>query len=59
LNDSRAKNTWIGFDEGMHNDTCMQPGYFTAIRDYLEGSIVKSELDQGYAGWQGLVSIGS
>jgi hypothetical protein len=50
LNDSRAKNTWIGFDEGMHNDTCMQPGYFTAIRDYLEGSIVKSELDQGYAG---------
>ncbi|KAI9272466.1 Alpha/Beta hydrolase protein [Sporodiniella umbellata] len=28
--------TWVEFPNGMHNDTVMQPGYFTAIRDFLE-----------------------
>ncbi|CAO3702029.1 unnamed protein product [Rhizopus stolonifer] len=30
--------TWTQFPNGMHNDTFMQPGYFNAIRDFLEKS---------------------
>jgi fermentation-respiration switch protein FrsA (DUF1100 family) len=57
LNESRAENTWVAFPNGMHNDTCMQPGYFTAIKEYLEKSVLKEEkpstldqstLDQSY-----------
>jgi fermentation-respiration switch protein FrsA (DUF1100 family) len=43
LSESRAEKTWVAFPQGMHNDTCMQPGYFTAIREYLEKHILKQE----------------
>ncbi|CEI88431.1 hypothetical protein RMCBS344292_02821 [Rhizopus microsporus] len=32
--------TWVAFSQGTHNDTFMQPGYFTAIRDFLEKSVL-------------------
>ncbi|KAF1806670.1 Alpha/Beta hydrolase protein [Mucor lusitanicus] len=41
LSESRAEKTWCVFPNGMHNDTCMQPGYFTAIREFLESQILK------------------
>jgi fermentation-respiration switch protein FrsA (DUF1100 family) len=43
LSETRGDKTWIAFPNGMHNDTCMQPGYFTAIRDYLELQVLKKE----------------
>jgi fermentation-respiration switch protein FrsA (DUF1100 family) len=43
LCESRAEKTWITFSQGMHNDTCMQPGYFTAVREYLEKHVLKQE----------------
>jgi fermentation-respiration switch protein FrsA (DUF1100 family) len=43
LSDTRANKIWVPFPNGMHNDTCMQPGYFTAIREYLETYILKKE----------------
>ncbi|CAO0799289.1 unnamed protein product [Mucor circinelloides] len=50
LSESRAEKTWCAFPNGMHNDTCMQPGYFTAIREFLESQILKqSSEDQQQA----------
>lgn len=50
LSESRAEKTWCVFPNGMHNDTCMQPGYFTAIREFLESQILKqSSEDQQQA----------
>lgn len=46
LSDTRANKTWKGFPNGMHNDTCMQPGYFTAIREFLESYILKVEVEK-------------
>jgi hypothetical protein len=46
LSDTRANKTWVGFPNGMHNDTCMQPGYFTAIREFLETFILKQEKEE-------------
>lgn len=43
LSDTRAEKTWIRFPNGMHNDTCMQPGYFTAIREFLESHVLKQQ----------------
>ncbi|KAI9310472.1 Alpha/Beta hydrolase protein [Dichotomocladium elegans] len=33
---SSHSKDWVQFPNGMHNDTCMQPGYFTAIGEFLE-----------------------
>ncbi|CAO3690284.1 unnamed protein product [Umbelopsis ramanniana] len=32
---TRATKVWKEFENGTHNDTCIQPGYFSAIRDFL------------------------
>ncbi|KAI9290134.1 Alpha/Beta hydrolase protein [Umbelopsis sp. AD052] len=32
---TRATKVWKEFANGTHNDTCIQPGYFSAIRDFL------------------------
>lgn len=47
LNETRGEKTWVGFPNGMHNDTCMQAGYFTAIRNYLESHVLKKEKPKG------------
>jgi len=31
----RKKSTWLDFPHGNHNDTCIQPGYWTAIAKFL------------------------
>ncbi|KAG2201551.1 hypothetical protein INT47_007428 [Mucor saturninus] len=43
LSETRGQKTWVAFPNGMHNDTCMQPGYFNAIRDFLETNVLKKE----------------
>ncbi|KAJ9122464.1 hypothetical protein QFC22_001890 [Naganishia vaughanmartiniae] len=39
-----GKVKWVEFPDGTHNDTCMQPGYWDAITDFLleEGFIAKA-----------------
>lgn len=46
LSESRAEKSWVVFPNGTHNDTCMQPGYFTAIREFLESQILKQGPDE-------------
>lgn len=46
LSESRAEKSWVVFPNGMHNDTCMQPGYFTAIREFLESQVLKQDSDE-------------
>ncbi|ORX52059.1 alpha/beta-hydrolase [Hesseltinella vesiculosa] len=41
---SRQLKDIVEFPNGMHNDTCMQPGYFPAIREFLETRVVKGEI---------------
>lgn len=43
LSETRGGKTWVGFPNGMHNDTCMQADYFVAIRDFLESQVLKKE----------------
>jgi len=31
----RKHATWIDFETGAHNDTCVQPGYWVAISDFV------------------------
>ncbi|KAI8990216.1 Alpha/Beta hydrolase protein [Pilobolus umbonatus] len=45
LNETRGEKVWASFPNGMHNDTCMQPGYFTAIKDFIYKSVLK-EVDE-------------
>lgn len=33
---SSLHKKFISFPNGMHNDTCIQPGYFEAIQDFLK-----------------------
>lgn len=42
LSETRASKTWVPFPNGTHNDTCMQPGYFAAIREFLEKEVLKT-----------------
>ncbi|KAI9261579.1 Alpha/Beta hydrolase protein [Phascolomyces articulosus] len=37
---SRVSKDWVQFPHGMHNDTCMQTGYFTAIGNFLKGRVL-------------------
>jgi len=30
-----AGNTYIEFGAGMHNDTCVQPGYWSAVAEFV------------------------
>ncbi|KAN0124281.1 alpha/beta-hydrolase [Russula decolorans] len=30
-------NTFIEFPDGMHNDTCVQPGYWSAVAEFVAG----------------------
>ncbi|KAI8979633.1 Alpha/Beta hydrolase protein [Mycotypha africana] len=46
LSETRAGKVWASFPNGMHNNTCMQPGYFTAIQNYLSTHILKEELGE-------------
>ncbi|KAI8352879.1 Alpha/Beta hydrolase protein [Choanephora cucurbitarum] len=41
LSESRAEKVWTSFPHGTHNDTCMQPGYFTAIHEFLEKHVLR------------------
>lgn len=41
LSETRENKTWVGFPQGTHNDTCFQPGYFTAIREFIESRVLK------------------
>jgi hypothetical protein len=40
---TRENKDWVEFANGTHNDTCMQTGYFSAIREFLETRILKNE----------------
>ncbi|KAF8927095.1 hypothetical protein BGZ58_010632, partial [Dissophora ornata] len=37
LLDTTGEVVWREFPEGTHNDTCLKPGYFDAIMEFLEG----------------------
>ncbi|KAG0174878.1 hypothetical protein DFQ28_007667 [Apophysomyces sp. BC1034] len=43
LSETRDVKDWAQFDFGMHNDTCVQSGYFAAIREFLERRVLKEE----------------
>jgi fermentation-respiration switch protein FrsA (DUF1100 family) len=32
---------WKGFDDGTHNETVLQPGYFDAIEDFIKKEVLK------------------
>lgn len=40
------KISWSGFPRGTHNDTFMQPGYFNAIREFLETYVLQIEKEE-------------
>lgn len=40
---TRGAKDWAEMPNGTHNDTCVQPGYFTAIREFLERRVLKEE----------------
>ncbi|CAO3606902.1 unnamed protein product [Cunninghamella echinulata] len=46
---SREDKNMVEFPEGTHNDTCTQPNYFAAIREFLETKILKNEISQDTA----------
>ncbi|KAI9033574.1 Alpha/Beta hydrolase protein [Phycomyces nitens] len=46
LSETRASKDFCKFSQGMHNDTCMQPGYFSAIREYLDRRIREEEPEE-------------
>ncbi|KAI7903947.1 Alpha/Beta hydrolase protein [Cokeromyces recurvatus] len=50
LSETRAPKIWIPFPNGTHNNTCMQPGYFTAIHEFLERYILKQDVDDAKNG---------
>ncbi|SAM09469.1 hypothetical protein [Absidia glauca] len=37
---TRENKDWVEFTNGTHNDTCMQSGYFSAIREFLETRVM-------------------
>ncbi|KAG0235096.1 hypothetical protein BGW42_005889 [Actinomortierella wolfii] len=37
LVDTTGQVVWKEFAEGTHNDTCLKPGYFEAIKDFIDG----------------------
>ncbi|KAK3805946.1 MAG: alpha/beta-hydrolase [Linnemannia elongata] len=37
LLDTTGESVWREFPDGTHNDTCLKPGYFEAIKAFLEG----------------------
>ncbi|KAG0250729.1 hypothetical protein BG011_008139 [Mortierella polycephala] len=37
LLDTTGKSIWCEFPDGTHNDTCLKPGYFDAIKGFLDG----------------------
>ena len=43
LCNTQGTKDWHELPNGMHNDTCVQPGYFTAIREFLERRILMEE----------------
>ncbi|KAI8338994.1 Alpha/Beta hydrolase protein [Chlamydoabsidia padenii] len=40
---ARGNKEWVEFSNGTHNDTCMQSGYFAAIREFLETRIIEHD----------------
>ncbi|ORZ24053.1 Alpha/Beta hydrolase protein [Absidia repens] len=40
---SRQDRCWVEFATGSHNDTCLVPGYFDAIDDFVKGKILISQ----------------
>ncbi|KAF9973298.1 hypothetical protein BGZ73_003469 [Actinomortierella ambigua] len=37
--DTTGEVVWKEFPEGTHNDTCLKPGYFEAIKAFIEGIV--------------------
>ncbi|KAG0198162.1 hypothetical protein BGX28_008389 [Mortierella sp. GBA30] len=37
LLDTTGESVWREFPEGTHNDTCLKPGYFEAIKSFMDG----------------------
>ncbi|KAF9426980.1 hypothetical protein BGZ94_005704 [Podila epigama] len=43
LTSTTGKVVWKEFADGTHNDTCLKPGYFEAIKEFLDGIMGKKE----------------
>jgi len=41
LSQTRATKQWKDFDNGTHNDTTFQPGYFETIEDFIKKEVLK------------------
>ncbi|KAI9283693.1 Alpha/Beta hydrolase protein [Umbelopsis sp. AD052] len=41
LCDTRGPKFWKEFEEGTHNDTCLKPGYFEAIGEFIRDEVWK------------------
>jgi len=46
LSESRGEKIWAPFPNGMHNDTCMQQGYFTAIKHFITKTVMNDTMDK-------------
>ncbi|KAI0338313.1 alpha/beta-hydrolase [Trametopsis cervina] len=42
VENTKTLSKYLEFDEGAHNDTCVQPGYWSAVAEFI-GSIVKAD----------------
>lgn len=40
---TREGKEFVEMPRGKHNDTCLQPGYYTAVREFLERWVLKEE----------------
>ena len=38
---------WMSFPQGMHNDTCLQRGYFENIRDFVKKNVYSTPRRRG------------
>ena len=43
LLDTTGDVVWREFPDGTHNDTCLKPGYFDAIKLFLDGIMGKKQ----------------
>lgn len=43
LCDTRGTKEYVELANGMHNDTCIQPGYYPAIEEFLKKKVSREE----------------
>ncbi|KAJ1862316.1 bem46 protein, variant [Coemansia sp. RSA 2703] len=42
-NEGKMKVSWEEFDNGKHNDTCIQPGYYEKISEWWKATVISAD----------------